>query len=117
MYEPLLVYSTHALPAPGANTNIFTALTPTRGLVQIRVFVSLATGSVFNLRLTDGTDAYTIKLNGGTALTAGVAYAFDVPMSRVPTEDTTKTITYSFQVATDGVIQHMEVWELDKVVA
>ena len=117
MRAPIVRYSSHAQAAPGANTNIFTAITPSQGTAQVRVFISLATGSVFNLRLTDGTDAYTIKLNSGTALTAGVAYAFDIPLSAVPTEDNTKTITYSLQVATDSVIQHLEVWELAEPVA
>ena len=117
MFGPVLRYSDHAKAAPGANTDFFTKLAPLSSIAQIRVFVSLATGSVFNMSVTDGTTAYAIKLNGGTALTAGVLYGFDAGLSQHLTVDTTKAITYSFQVATDGIIQHVEVWELDQPVS
>ena len=117
MLGAVLRYSAHALASPGNDTDFFTKIAPLSSIAQIRVCLSLATGSVLNLSLTDGTTAYALKLNGGTALTASVWYAFDVCLSAHPTLDTTKSITYSLQLATTGIVQHVEVWELDQPVA
>ena len=117
MLGAVLRYSAHALASPGNDTDFFTKIAPLSSIAQVRFCISLATGSILNVSITEGTNAYAIKLNGGTALTAGIWYAFDICLSQHLTVDTTKAITYSLQVATTGVIQHVEVWELDQPVA
>lgn len=107
------IYAGYNVPAPGANTNIFTAKRPSRRATRWRVFVVLATGSVFNYRVTDGTNAFTVGLNGSTALNAGDAYSFefDVENSTDGSESGT-ALTYSLQVETDGVIRQLIVTEV-----
>lgn len=110
----------HALAAPGANTSFLSAtvtadgttgLQPSARACMYRIQISLATGSVLNLYLTDGTTAYTIALNGGTALTAGVLYAWSILASRTK-EDGTTPLTYQLRVATDSVIQTLIIDEV-----
>lgn len=123
MPGPIIVVRGHAIAAPGANTDIFTARSPIKAHGQIRVLVSLATSSIFDIRWTDGTTAYSSHLNGGVALPASCLMAFDVPFSKQATSGANSTatapatMTYSFRVATDSVIEHLEVWELDEPVA
>ena len=105
----------HAQAAPGAATDIFTAFTPTSPGALIRIAVSLATGSVFNLHVTDGTTSYTQKYNGGTALTAGQRYTFTDLWPAANSSGT--ALTYSLQVATDGIIQSLVVDEVQGVVS
>ena len=76
----------HAIPAPGANTNIFTALTPSDHASAWRMQISLATGAVVNLRVTDGSTAYTQALFDGATLTAGRLYIVGVSAQRVTVE-------------------------------
>lgn len=106
----------YAGAAPGANTNIgFTdALGAAATTFQVgpnasvvRVTVALTTGSVFNVRVTDGTTAYTIHLNGGTALTAACMYTFSFGARRYSTQNGNTELTYAFQVATDSVINYL----------
>lgn len=114
---PIQRYAAHAQTAPGANTDIMSAdLSVLPGMAHVRVTVSLATGSVFNMTITDGTTEYALHLNSGTALTASCLYSFDVPLSTKSSAGT-KTYSYNFQVATDGIIQHIEVWELKEIAA
>ena len=105
----------HAGASPGNDTNIFTAFTPSATASLIRIAVSLATGSVFQLLVTDGTSAYTQKYNGGTALTAGQRYTFTDLWGAVAANG--NTLTYSLQVATTGVIQSLIVDEVQGVVS
>lgn len=101
----LLQSAKYNVPAPGANTNILaTSLTPKQGVAAFRVTVVLATGSVFNLRTTDGTTAFTSHFNGGVALAAASVYTF--------TFGVTSGLTYNFQVETDGVIRLLQVDEV-----
>ena len=100
----------HAQAAPGVNTNIFTAFTPTSPAAFIRIAVSLATTSVFQLLVTDGTTAYTQTYNNGTALTAGRRYGFTDLWPQANSSGT--ALTYSLQVATDGIIQSLVVDEV-----
>ncbi len=111
----------HAGSAPGVNTSIpfvlHDAATATTFKVgtsasALRVTVSLATGSVFNLVVTDGSTAYTQHFNGGTALTAGCLYAFTIGCARFKDNNTDTELTYAFQVATDSVIQTLIVDEV-----
>lgn len=99
--------------APGVNTNILaTGLTPIypksigvgNEASVFRVTVVLATGSVFNYTVTNGTTAFTVGLNASAALNAGDEYVFDIPVH--------STYTYNFQVETDGVIRILWVQEI-----
>lgn len=102
----------YAGPAPGANTDIFTAKSVGPRCVALRITVSLATGSVFDLRVTDGSTAYTQHLNAGAALTASCLYTFTVGARRYSTQTGTTELTYSCRVATDGVIQTLFIEEV-----
>lgn len=97
------IYKGHRynLAAPGANTNILAAnATPeTPGSSAFRVTVALAVASVFNVRVTDGTDAFTWGLNESVALNAGDLYTFTFGVQ--------KGLSYNFQVETDGIIQFL----------
>ena len=104
----------HAGSAPGANTDIpFTdalgaAATTFKvgpNAAAVRVSVCLTTGSVFDVRVTDGTTAYSQHLNGGTALTAACLYTFTFGVRRYSTQNADTELTYAFRVATDSVIQ------------
>lgn len=97
----------YAGSAPGVNTNILaTGIVPPKDVGAFRITVALAAASVFNVRVTDGTTAYTQGLKESAALNAGDLYTFTMGVSRTSdgSEDGT-TLTYNFQVETDGVIQ------------
>lgn len=98
--------SLYAAAAPGANTSVFaTSLTPHATASALRIGVSLATTSVFNMYVTDGTTAYTQGLNGSVALAAGDFYCLGpIPCS--------SGLTYNFRVETDSVIQTLYVDEI-----
>lgn len=102
----------YALAAPGAATNIVTAFKVSDSASAMRVLVCLTTGSVFNLRVTDGSTAYTQAINGGVALLANTLYTFVIPCRRYSSQTGTTELTYSFQVATDSVIQTLLVDEI-----
>ena len=102
--------------APGANTNILTdSVKVSPSASALRITVCLSTGSVFNVRVTDGTNAHTQSLNGGTALTANCLYTFTIGARRYSsqpyTDGTTAELSYNFQVAADGVIETLFVEE------
>lgn len=98
--------------APGANTDILsTAISVVEGSA-LRVTVALTTGSVFNVTCTDGTTTHTWGLNSSAALTAGDVFTFTIGAN--PTESnsgSTNTLSYNFQVETDGVIEYLSVQE------
>ena len=98
--------------APGANTNIITPVKVSDSASAMRVTVCLSTSSVFNVRVTDGTNPHTQSLNGGTALTANCLYTFTFGARRYSSQTGTTELTYSFQVATDGVIETLLVEEV-----
>lgn len=101
----LIRAESYNVPAPGAATNILTtSLTPKFG-GAFRVTVCLATGSVFNVTITKASNTFTCGLNGGTALTAGMLYTFSFGVSTLQ--------SYNFQVATNGIIQVLQVDEVD----
>ena len=102
------VYAT----TPGANTNIYAAVKVSESASAIRITVSLATSSVFDLRITDGSTAYTLHLNEGVALTASCLYTFVVAARRYSSQTGTTELTYSNRVATDGVVQLLFVEEV-----
>ncbi len=103
----------HAIAAPGANTNIFTALTPTAGEASTwRLQISLATASVVNLRVTDGTTAYTQNLFNGDSLVASRLFTCQFMVAATSSLSGTTALTYSIQVATDGVIQTLIIDEV-----
>ena len=97
------LFSDLAIAAPGANTDILsTALTPKEGSA-LKITVLLATGSVFNMTVTDGTNTYTGGLNASAALNAGDRYTFTVGADPAN--------SYNFQVETDGIIQCLIIQE------
>lgn len=94
------VVNQHALAAPGADTDFPAAVASGfKGVTggAFRITVALATTSVLNLRVTDGSTPYTQALNDNTALTAGNLYTFVVGCHA--------DYTYAFQVETDSIIQ------------
>lgn len=100
------------LAAPGANTNIFTtSITPKQQPSLYRITVILAVTSVFNMTVTDGTTPFTFALNNGTALTALQPYVITYGTRQLNSAGT-KTFSYNFQVATNGVIDVLNVDEL-----
>lgn len=114
------------IAAPGATTNIITksptgatitGLTPRNATAALRVTVCLATTSIFDCNVTDGTTAFTWHLNGGTSLTGGCIYSFEIPASGLAATQTQttspKALVWNFQVETNGVIQELEVDEVD----
>jgi len=91
--------------APGANTDILaTALTPRYG-AAFRVTVVLATASVFNATVTKSGTTFTCGLNQSVALNAGDLYTFTFGVS--------KSNAYNFRVETNGVINVLQVDEVD----
>ena len=87
--------------APGANTDILTtSITPQYGCA-LRVTVCLATASVFNVTMTQGSTTFTCGLNSSVALNAGDLYAF--------TFGANTSTAYNFRVETDGVIRILQI--------
>ena len=95
----------HAGAAPGANTDIFTAITPGPGASAWRIQIALTTGSKVDLRVTDGSTAYSQTLNNDTALTAACLYNLSAMVSNTSSLTGTTALTYSLRVKTDSVIQ------------
>lgn len=92
--------------APGANTNILAAdIVPYTKTSAFRVTVCLPTSSVFNLVATQGATTFTISLNKAVALVANALYPFSFGVN-----DST---TYNFRVATDGIINVLNVEEVE----
>ncbi len=102
----------YAGAAPGANTNIITPISAGPNASAFRVTVCLTTASVFNVRVTDGSTAYTMGLNGSVALAAGDLYTFTFGVRSVSSQTGTTALTYSFQVETDSVINYLLVEEI-----
>jgi hypothetical protein len=103
---------THAGAAPGANTDIFTALTPTAQAAVWRIQIALTTGSKVDVRVTDGSTAYSQTLNNDTALTAACLYTFTFMVAATSSLTGTTALTYSIRVKTDSVIQTLIVDEI-----
>ena len=105
-------YIGHAVAAPGANTDIFTAVAPIHPGSFFEVTISLATSSIVDVRVTDGTTAYSQALNSAVALTAGQLYSFTFAVSRFSSVGGATALTYSIRVRTDGIIQTLIVDEV-----
>jgi hypothetical protein len=99
------VFKDHAIAAPGANTNIFTALAPNHPGSYWDIDISLATASIVDLRVTDGTTAYSQALWDEASLTAGRRYSCSVLVPKASVAGT--ALTYSLRVRTDGIIQSL----------
>lgn len=101
---------TFAQSAPGANTDIFgTEITPNYVHSVLRIAVSLAGASVFNLIVTQGATLKTIHLNAGAALVASAGYVFTWPIRKA---EGSTTLTYNFQVETNVAIDWLSVEEV-----
>jgi len=106
----IVMVDRQSIPAPGAATAVLaSALTPPIGCVKLVVSVVLATGSVFNVTIGNGSATNSIKLNGGTALTADCLYAFDVFVARHTTDATPLTRAVNFIATTDSIYTHLNV--------
>lgn len=112
-------YAGFNVSAPGAATNIFTAIEPNHMGSVFRVFVVLETASVFNHVVTDSAGspvAKTCALNSGVALLANTEYEFWCAGVKTATAGTvTAPIKHSWQVATNGVIAVLTVDEVTSV--
>lgn len=106
----------YAGAAPGANTNIFTPVKVSPKGVALRLTIALTTGSKVDIRVTDGSTAYSQTLNNDTALTAGCLYVFEFGARRYSsqpyTDGTTAELSYSVRVKTDSVIQTLLLEEI-----
>lgn len=102
----------HAGSAPGADTDIFTAITPGSECSAWRIQIALTTSSKVDVRVTDGTTAYSQTLNGDTALAANCLYTFVVLVSKTSSLAGTTAMTYSMRVKTNSVIQTLIVDEV-----
>ena len=96
--------------APGQNTNIFSSsLSPVYGGYFV-VTVNLATASVLNYTVTDGTTTKTCGLNGSVPLNAGDTYSFSFGVAKV--DQSAVALSYNFQVETDSAINFLSVNEV-----
>lgn len=95
----------HAGAAPGANTDIFTAVKVAPGCAFLRLTICLTTGSKVDVRVTDGSTPYSQTLNNNTALTAACLYVFEWAARRYSAQSGDTELTYSIRVQTDSIIQ------------
>lgn len=103
--------ATYAQAAPGANTNIFASnITFSESASVCRVTVALTTGSVLNVRVTNGTTAYDLGLNSSIALNAGDLYTFAFGVAA--SDGAGNALQYNFRVETDSVIRQLLVDEV-----
>lgn len=109
--SPYLItrFSDVDIAAPGANTGITGGITPTVGCA-IRVTVSLATSSVFNVTVTpDGGTKRTHGLNTSAPLNANDLYSF--VFGAAIADASGAALSYDFEVETDGIIRYLVVEE------
>jgi len=92
-------------PAPGANTNIFAPVTPGARAAKLRLTIALTTSSKVDIRVTDGTNAFSITLNGDAAIPANTMYMEEFGARKFSSQDGSTPLTYSVRVKTDSVIQ------------
>ena len=120
-YVARRVATGHKIPAPGANTSFLSAtytadattgIIPSPNAAAWRITICLTTGSVLDVYVTDGTDAYTQHLNSGTALTASCLYTFTFGVSRTK-QDGSTLLTYQLRLSIDSVIQTLLIDEVD----
>lgn len=103
-----LGYQTHrnlsrgvSVDAPGANTDLLpsgSATIPFDGIG--RVTIMLATGSVVNVMVNDGSNEVAVPLNDNGAITAGLKFVEDVPGLK-------EGDVVDLQVETDGAITYV----------
>jgi hypothetical protein len=102
----------HALAAPGANADIFTAIAPNHQGAVFDCEISLANASIVDVRVTDGSTAYSQAILDGASLTAGTRYSFSFLAPKQTDAATPLSLTYSLRVRTDGIIQSLIVDEV-----
>lgn len=95
----------YAGAAPGANTDIFTAVKVSPLAVALRLTICLTTSSKVDIRVTNGTTAYSQTLNNDTPLTAACLYTFCFGARRYSSQTGDTELTYSVRVQTDSIIQ------------
>lgn len=110
--------------APGADMNILASnIKVGHTASAMRITVQLATSSVFNVMVTDGTNTEALAMNDNAALTAAATYTFTIGARRTITGaakvDATSSdteLSYNFQVETDSVITYLVVDEVQGAV-
>lgn len=82
-------------------------LTPTCEAGLLRVTAQVATGSTLIVRVAkSGRTTKSLTLNGGTALTAGALYAFDIPFG--------PGVSFNFRVGTQTAFDYVAIQEIAK---
>ena len=98
------------LAAPGADTNIFTAIVPRDNSGIWRISIALTVSSTLNLSVTDGTTTHILALNGNVPLTAASMFNFSIGVTRQ--DQSNNNLSYSLQIGTDGVVEFLIIDEL-----
>jgi hypothetical protein len=101
----------YAGAAPGANTDIFTAVKFSPDATCARLTIALTTGSKVDVRVTNGTTAYSQHLFANADCTAGCVYTCAFGVRRFANNGTT-LLTYSIRLQTDGIIQTLNLEEV-----
>lgn len=97
----VIMHSGFDIAAPGANTDIISSDLSPKVSGAFRITVAVSTSTVFDVKVTDGTDTHVISLNDGVALTANALYTFSFGVS--------DALDYNFRVKTDSVIEVLQV--------
>lgn len=100
------------LAAPGANTNWFTPVSVGPNASAIRITFSLGTTSKVDVRVTDGTNAFSIHLNANADCTADCMYTFVFGARRTSTAAGSTVLTYSLRSQTNGIVQYATIEEV-----
>ena len=103
--------SVHAGAAPGANTDCFTAKSVGPNASALRITICLTTTSKVDLRVSNGTTAYSQHLFANADCTAGCVYTCAFGVRRFANNGTT-LLTYSIRLQTDGIIQTLNLEEV-----
>lgn len=91
--------------APGADTDILaSSILPDATCVAFRVTVALGAASKLDVRVTDGTNPFSLTLNDDTALKASCLYTFVFAVRRTSAADGATNLTYNFRVKTDVAV-------------
>lgn len=104
--------SIHAGAAPGANTNCFTAKSVGPNASALRLTICLTTTSKVDVRVSDGTTAYSQHLFANADCTASNIYTCVFGARRFANADGVTLLTYSIRLQTDSVIQTLNIEEI-----
>lgn len=101
-YARMIEKATIKETSKAVDTDYFAAnITPTNAPANHRIYIRLATTSVVNILMDDGTNTdIVMNLNDGTALDANDLYAFDVVIPE----------GYSYNIQHDTATQNVNAW-------